>query len=483
MAYNPLKLGSRTASAEPISTSLSKINTMLSELFTTTPGAIDWNNFTSSIVPDVNSDGETGYDLGSPTKQWRSLYVSTGTIYLGGTSLSVTEDGSLTVGGTTYAPSADWNDLINVPSFSSVAFTGSYNDLADKPNIPSLAGYATQSYVSSAVATSVNSAISNLVNSAPTTLDTLNELAQALGNDSNFSTTVSTALGNRLRVDTPSQNLTTQQKSNAVTNLGLSAVAISGSYADLSSKPNIPQSTSDLFNNSGFITSGDITWNNLLGKPSFAAVATSGSYADLTSKPTIDTLVPSQATNNGKFLTTNGSTVSWSPIVLSINNLSNVSITNPSSGQVLKYNGSAWVNGIDQSGTGGGGGTLGSRTTVSGTTASIADNETANILVEGFKGYVLYKIETSAAAWVRVYTSQDARTADANRTINTDPLPGAGVIAEVISTGAQTINLAPGVIGFNDESTPTTDIVIAITNKSGATTTVSVTLTILQLEA
>ena len=50
--------------------------------------------------------------------------------------------------------------------------------------------YATQSYVSTA--------ISNLVDSAPTTLDTLNELAAALGDDANFATTVTTALGTKL---------------------------------------------------------------------------------------------------------------------------------------------------------------------------------------------------------------------------------------------------------------------------------------------
>ena len=38
--------------------------------------------------------------------------------------------------------------------------------------------YATQSYV--------NTQVSNLVDSAPTTLDTLNELAAALGDDANF---------------------------------------------------------------------------------------------------------------------------------------------------------------------------------------------------------------------------------------------------------------------------------------------------------
>lgn len=73
--------------------------------------------------------------------------------------------------------------------------------------------YATQNYVSTA--------ISNLVASAPATLDTLNELATALGNDPNFATTISTALGNRLRVDINTQGLTSTQKGYGRTNLGV----------------------------------------------------------------------------------------------------------------------------------------------------------------------------------------------------------------------------------------------------------------------
>jgi hypothetical protein len=48
--------------------------------------------------------------------------------------------------------------------------------------VPSLTGYATETYVDTSVA--------NLVDSAPSTLDTLNELAAALGDDANFSTTI-----------------------------------------------------------------------------------------------------------------------------------------------------------------------------------------------------------------------------------------------------------------------------------------------------
>lgn len=47
----------------------------------------------------------------------------------------------------------------------------------------------------------IATAVSALVNSSPATLDTLNELAAALGNDPNFATTIATALGNKQPID------------------------------------------------------------------------------------------------------------------------------------------------------------------------------------------------------------------------------------------------------------------------------------------
>lgn len=55
--------------------------------------------------------------------------------------------------------------------------------------IPSVEGLATETYVDSAVA--------NLVDSSPDTLNTLNELANALGDDPNFATTMTTELGKK----------------------------------------------------------------------------------------------------------------------------------------------------------------------------------------------------------------------------------------------------------------------------------------------
>ena len=76
----------------------------------------------------------------------------------------------------------------------------------------------------------VDAAISALVDSAPATLNTLDELASALGDDANFATTTSNALGNRVRFDA-SQSLSSTQKTQARSNIGAQAA---GSYASSS---------------------------------------------------------------------------------------------------------------------------------------------------------------------------------------------------------------------------------------------------------
>lgn len=66
----------------------------------------------------------------------------------------------------------------------------------------------------------VQSAISALVNGAGGALDTLAELATALGNDPNFATTIATGLSYRLRFDA-AQSLSTAQQLQACINIGV----------------------------------------------------------------------------------------------------------------------------------------------------------------------------------------------------------------------------------------------------------------------
>lgn len=68
----------------------------------------------------------------------------------------------------------------------------------------------------------------------PGALDTLDELAAALGDDANFASTITTGLSNRLRVDVATQSLTGTQQTNGQTNLGVySTAAIGNPETDL----------------------------------------------------------------------------------------------------------------------------------------------------------------------------------------------------------------------------------------------------------
>jgi len=112
-----------------------------------------------TVDGDITPKTNLGASLGTPTKQFKSLYVSTNTVFLGGVPLSLEagtneltinnvpisqtinytdipnapkdlsdltdNDGSLGGGVTSY------NDLTNKPTL----FSGSYNDLTDKPNL------------------------------------------------------------------------------------------------------------------------------------------------------------------------------------------------------------------------------------------------------------------------------------------------------------------------------------------------------------
>lgn len=74
------------------------------------------------------------------------------------------------------------------------------------------------SKTNSEIGTQITSRLNTLTGGAPAALDTLNELAAAIGNDANFAATVTTALGNRVRFDA-AQTLTAPQKAQAKTNI------------------------------------------------------------------------------------------------------------------------------------------------------------------------------------------------------------------------------------------------------------------------
>lgn len=103
---------------------------------------------------------------------------------------------------------------------ASPAFTGT-------PTAPTAPAGASTTQV--ATTAFVTTAVSSLVAAAPAALDTLNELAAALGNDANFATTVSTSLGNKME---KASNLSDVASAAAArTNLGLGSMATQSAAA------------------------------------------------------------------------------------------------------------------------------------------------------------------------------------------------------------------------------------------------------------
>ena len=113
--------------------------------------------------------------------------------------------------------SADVTDLDNVGSTIHGASTKAAPVAADAiPMIDSEAFNVLKKITYANLASAVTAII---VDGAPGTLDTLNEIAAALGDDAGAITAINTALGNRVRTDTNAQGLNDTQKGNARTNI------------------------------------------------------------------------------------------------------------------------------------------------------------------------------------------------------------------------------------------------------------------------
>ena len=94
------------------------------------------------------------------------------------------------------------------------------SSIANATNINDTSTSTSATWSSDKINTSINNAVSALVSGAGTTLDTLKELADALGNDANFATTIATQMGKRVRVDA-AQTFTVAEQAQGCANLGI----------------------------------------------------------------------------------------------------------------------------------------------------------------------------------------------------------------------------------------------------------------------
>lgn len=100
----------------------------------------------------------------------------------------------------------------------------------------------------------------------------------------------------------PTKTSELTNNSGYITINNISAVGITGEYDDLINRPSIPSYTSDLTNDSGFITNTVNNLTNYTLTSNLSEVALTGDYDDLENKPTIPTTT-SELTNTSGYIT------------------------------------------------------------------------------------------------------------------------------------------------------------------------------------
>ena len=134
MAKKTVNIGTSVnkGNGDPLRTAFGKINDNFDELYSALGNdgdLFDPSSVDQSLVPTTTNT----VDLGSASKQWRSLYVSNNTIYIGGVAIGVDGNGNLTTGGTVVGNTPAWANITGKPTFATVATSGAYADLSGKP--------------------------------------------------------------------------------------------------------------------------------------------------------------------------------------------------------------------------------------------------------------------------------------------------------------------------------------------------------------
>lgn len=186
-------------------------------------------NISGNLIPQAN----VTYDIGSENLRWRDLYLAGNTINLGGATLS-TDGNTLNF---TPAGSGALVSITNIYDDANVAaylptYTGNISAGNVNANSVYVGGESVASLISSANTNMkgyVDQQVTTVLNNAPEILDTLGEIANALGNDANLSTTLTNMIGNvQANVTTANTNM-----KGYVDNINSTLTANAGVQADL----------------------------------------------------------------------------------------------------------------------------------------------------------------------------------------------------------------------------------------------------------
>jgi len=268
-------------------------------------------NLTNSIVnADINASAAIDWSKIAPS----STVSTTELGYLDGVSSNIQTqlDAKLATAtaSSTYAPLA------------SPALTGT-------PTAPTAAANTNTTQI--ATTAYVQTEIADLIASAPGALDTLDELAAALGDDANFATTVTNSIATKLPLAGGTMTGAIAMGTNKITGLGnpTSAQDAATKYyidnvvlapSNLTGPITSVGSATSIASQTGTGTKFVVDTSPTLVTPVLGvATATSINGTTIPSSKTLVAtdsttyVVPSQTGNSGKYLTTNGTVSSWTP--------------------------------------------------------------------------------------------------------------------------------------------------------------------------
>ena len=169
---------------------------------------------TGNILPSAN---ET-YDLGSSTMAWKDVYVGPGSLYVNGKKVLEDDGSAIVVNGDadqSLTIKTQGSGVLTMQSATTISMAGTLQMAAGK-KITDASGTAvvfgdkidadSNKIINVGTPTDntdvanksyVDQQVSDLINGAPGALDTLNELAAAMGDDANFSTTITNSIATK----------------------------------------------------------------------------------------------------------------------------------------------------------------------------------------------------------------------------------------------------------------------------------------------